>query len=126
MKYDELVELLMRVAAGGQRKDSLHLSKADDVDSQIKYVQRTQNTFDLIWIKKSVEDPLFQFWKLVKGNALAPTCFVIFTGANTVGWTQELASYETIRWGDLFLLIADTTTTPPVVPSQRGIFRDEE
>jgi len=85
----------------------------------------------LIWINcAQIQDPLYEFWRLVKAEIFCDLSYVIFTDINS----EEITEHRIPRWGDfkdyrgvlfgrVYLLIFDSVTSPGSKPSQKKIFQ---
>jgi hypothetical protein len=72
--------------------------------------------------RKVAGEAVYAFWQLWKAGILTGDAYVIFTdiqGDATV-W-RDLTDYESCKFGSIFLLNYDSTTSPAVKPSQRGM-----
>lgn len=126
MKHQQLIQGLAK-CVGCDIEEVERISSDKQASSKLRQFMKTGKKARFVCIDKGVEDPIFLFWRLLEANVLAPISHIIFVDIkdNVPGW-KDLEIYESIKFGSIFLLTCDSTTKPPVMPSQRGIFREKE
>lgn len=77
-----------------------------------------------IWMG-DMDKPIFQFWRLFKGGKLAHECHVVFTDivVSDPGWADLESAFGGTRFGSLFFMRVSEHAKPPVLPSQRGLYK---
>ena len=118
----DVVEGIVECFLDGHPDDLVKISSEEQAD---EIIEHGKDRLKLVWID-DVDDPIFLFWRLMKAEKLENMVHIIITGAKDSPSWRDLANYECVKFGSLFLMICDNRTAPSIVPSQRGIFRGEE
>jgi hypothetical protein len=77
---------------------------------------------NFLWIKPTVDDPVYSFWVLRDKDVFWETAHILFTDVDNSSAWRDLEAYPCIRWGSIFLLVYDRMTKPRPCPSQRGMY----
>jgi hypothetical protein len=84
---------------------------------------------NFVWIDcEGCQDPVMNFWILVRDGALASKCNVVFTNANAQkpglirAWEELSKQYGGARFGSLYVVEYTDTLKPQVVSSMKGCF----
>jgi len=135
----DLVLSLVKFALGMNLDDLLVIRSKEQLEGALK---RDRCSIRLLWIdipepasalkdgKGNLEpstrvvggEALLAFWQLWNKGILDSEAKVIFTDIDisTPSWS-DLDVYESCRFGSIFLLNYDSTTSPGAKPSQRGM-----
>lgn len=81
---------------------------------------------DFLWLKGDLEDPTYNFWLLQKEKCLSEKAYIVITDVKDEdnSW-QELAMYDSIRFGTIVLVVYNDNIKPKVVPSQKGLYMQD-
>jgi len=124
MDYLEIVDGIVEVALDRAPDDIVVLSTDEEVD---EYVEKSTLPLELVCMGEGLDDQIYHFWRLVKAGLLAPEAYVIFTGATgTQGWPDLSRIYKGVKFGSIYFLVFNGSASPPVMPSQRGMFNEEK
>jgi len=135
----DLVLNLVRFALRRSVDDLLVIRSQEQLDGALK---RDKGSIKLLWMdvpdeqeghtnekgdvvfppRKVGADAIYSFWQLWHNGIFASRSYVIFTtiDESTPLW-GDLREYESCRFGSIFLLNYDSTTSPGAKPSQRGM-----
>ena len=79
------------------------------------------NPMSVVFIDDT-KDPLFSFWKMMKGDLLPEKCLIVIPEMPLTEDLQDVASYGAVRVGRGAMFNYDVLTQPGIKPSQHGIF----
>lgn len=95
-------------------------------ESDLENILKDDDNVDFVWFNcgDRMKDPVWFFWRLVKGKKLNHECKVVFTGIDKVVsvFSDLESTYKSVRFGSLCLLTFSATCAPRAMPSQRGMF----
>ena len=117
---EEVVKVLRSVVEN--TKCVVSISTTEDTDKIIKKKALTRS-LNYICIDGSMDDPIFQFWRIFKAEALAHDCHVLFLDIKRdTGWVELERAFAGSKFGTLFLMRVSENSRPSISPSQRGLY----
>lgn len=121
LEFSSLVNCIKGITVGKEKP--IHVIEREGSDDLlIKELKDKPGTVSFLWIRGTVENQLFTFWKIKYSGILAEKTCVVFTDANNTPRWVDLHEYPYVKLGPVVLVDYDGRIRPAAVPSMKGQF----